>query len=105
MILIGEENTQAHTDSEQETREWAKASGPDKENQPQAPTVGPEDSQPTQGKTLGAELGLTHSGPKFVLRPTSPREIKIKSLKKPKGGGQKENKDNRGHAAKEKVTG
>ena len=51
MILTGKENTQAHTDSSWVKEEWAKASGPDKENQNLVTVFGPQDSQLTQGKT------------------------------------------------------
>ena len=41
MILTGKENTQAHTDSRWVKEEWAKASGPNKENKNQATVIRP----------------------------------------------------------------
>ena len=102
MMLTGEENTQPHTESRRVKEEWAKASGPNKGNQSQATIIGP---QGPQLMTPGIELGLNHNGPKFMLGPASPKEIKIKTLKKPKGGDQKKNKENRGPTGKEMATG
>ena len=98
VILTGKENTQAQIDITWVKEEWAKASGPDKENQ-HPPIIGPQDSHLTLGKTPGAELGFTYNGPKFMLGLASPKEIKIKTLKKPKGGDQKKNKENIGPIA------
>ena len=40
-----------------------------------------------------------------MLGSASPKEIKIKTLKKPKGGDQKKNKENKGLTEKEMATG
>lgn len=49
-------------------------------------------------------MGLNHNDPEFKLGPASPKEIKIKTFKKSKGGDHKKNKENKGPAGKEKAT-
>lgn len=103
VIVTEKEYTQAHKDSTLVKKEWAIASGLEKESQHQAPLTGPKDSHLMHGTTTGAVLGL-HNCPKFIIGPASPKEIRIKTLKKPKGGDQKKNKENRGPLGKEKTT-